>query len=118
MSAAPTITSIEPAVGPTSGGTQVSIAGSGLSSASDVLFGTAPGSIISVSDSLILAVTPAGGSLGNVDVRVDTPNGGITWPGGFDYQISVASIYPASGSAAGGTSVAITGSGMLQVYGA
>jgi hypothetical protein len=82
------------------------------------LFGTVPASgIVSTSDSLIVVVSPAGGTLGPVAISVVTPNGAVDWEGGFDYEISVNSIYPESGSLAGGLSVAITGAGLLQVYG-
>jgi hypothetical protein len=118
MSAAPTISSISPSTGPTSGGTQVSIAGSGLSATTDVQFGgnSTPG-ILSTSDTLVVAVSPAGGTLGNVTLSVVTPNGTVPWPNGFDYEVSVTRIFPVSGSANGGLSVAITGSGFMQVYG-
>ena len=56
---APDVTSIAPSTGPSSGGTQVSIAGSGLSSATKVLFNDTPAlDLPTVTDSLIIAVAP------------------------------------------------------------
>ncbi len=115
---APEITSITPSIGPASGGTQVSIAGSGLSSVTKVLFGTDPtAKILSITDSLIVAVSPGGSTLGLVDIEVDSPNGPAIWFRGFDFQLTIDSILPASGPVAGGTSVDIKGSGLLQIYG-
>ncbi|MGO9931209.1 MAG: IPT/TIG domain-containing protein [Steroidobacteraceae bacterium] len=117
----PMITSIAPSVGPAGGGTQVSIAGSGLSTATeadDVLFGDTPAAgILSVSDSLLVVVSPPAASLGGVAVSVVTPNGTVLWENAFAYQIVVNSILPASGPVTGGTTVTITGTGLLQVLG-
>ncbi|WP_348263907.1 IPT/TIG domain-containing protein [Telmatobacter sp. DSM 110680] len=113
---APDITSIAPSTGPSSGGTQVSIAGSGLSSVTKVLFGnTAALDLPSVSDSLILAVSPPSSTLGNTDITVQTPNGNAIWFDAFEYTINVTSIYPASGVVTGGQQVTIHGSGLTQV---
>jgi YVTN family beta-propeller protein len=57
--AIPVITSVNPAVGPTVGGTAVAISGSGFTGATAVTFGTsAAASFIVNSDSSITAVTP------------------------------------------------------------
>ena len=117
----PMISSITPSAGPAAGGTQVTIEGSGLSSATeadDIVFGTvSAASLVSVTDTELVVTTPPASSLGNVAVSVVTPNGMVLWENGFDYQISVNSIYPASGPVAGGTTLTITGSGLLQVFG-
>jgi hypothetical protein len=121
MSTIPTITSISPSAGPARGGTEVSIAGSGLSTATDpeeVLFGDVPAaSIVSVTDSLLTVLSPPAAALGTVAISLVLVNGAIFWENAFDYQVSVAGISPASGPVTGGTTVAITGSGLLSVFG-
>ncbi len=117
----PMITSISPSAGPSGGGTQVSIAGSGLSTVTDpgdVLFGEVPAAVIvSVTDTLLTVTSPPAAALGTVAVSVVTPNGAVIWENAFDYEVSVVGISPASGPVTGGTSVTITGSGMLSVFG-
>ena len=100
MSAGPTITSISPSSGTPSGGTKVSIAGSGLSTATDVQFGnvSAKSSLAITSDSLISVVTPGGGVISNVTLTVVTPQGNATWDEGFFYDASITAVSPASGS--------------------
>jgi hypothetical protein len=113
---APDITSIAPSLGPSSGGTQVSIAGSGLSSVTKVLFNDTPAlDLPSVSDSLIIAVAPPSSTLGSADITVETPNGNAIWFEAYEYTINVTSIYPASGVVTGGQQVTIHGSGLTQV---
>jgi IPT/TIG domain/Viral BACON domain len=70
----PTLTSISPTSGPATGGTTVTITGSGFTGASKVLFGrTAASSFTVDSDTQITVVSPAGS--GTVHVRVITPVG-------------------------------------------
>ncbi|MBV8457130.1 MAG: IPT/TIG domain-containing protein [Acetobacteraceae bacterium] len=115
---APQITAISPKTGPTSGGTQVSIAGSGLSSVMDVLFGDVSSpAILTTTDTLLVVLSPGGGTIGNVSVSVVSPNGAATSEHGFDYTVGIDSITPASGPVTGGTSVDIKGNGFLQIYG-
>ena len=109
----PFIKSISPTLGPVTGGTKVTITGTGFTGASKVLFGTVPARITSVSDIQITAVSPGGS--GTVDVRVTTPGGtsAITGADQFTYvfaQPKITSISPTSGSTTGGMSVTITGS--------
>ena len=71
----PTVSGISPALGPTAGGTSVTITGTGLTGATAVAFGsTTAASFKVVSDTEITAVSPAGIS-GPVDVEVTTPSG-------------------------------------------
>ena len=71
----PTVTSISPAVGDISGGTSVTIAGSGFIGATAVAFGsTSAGSFTVESDTSIIAVSPAG-TIGTVDVTVTSSLG-------------------------------------------
>ena len=73
--AAPTITGVSPGSGPPTGGTQVTITGTGLFSPSAVQFGgTAAASFTVRSSTEITAVSPPG-SAGTVSVTVTTPYG-------------------------------------------
>ncbi len=78
-SLAPTVTAISPQSGPTSGGTLVTITGTGFSTpaAAAVYFGANPATDVTVvSATTITAVSPAG--TGAVHVAVYTANGGST----------------------------------------
>jgi hypothetical protein len=82
--ATPTVTSIAPDVGPTSGGTAATVTGTGLTTTQSVTVGgaTAPFSVIS--DSELSIVTPPGAA-GAADVDVTTTGGSTTVAGGFTY---------------------------------
>jgi hypothetical protein len=70
----PTVEAIRPTGGPETGGTSVTITGSGFTGATAVDFGSVPASSFTVdSDTQINAVAPAGS--GTVDVTVTTPTG-------------------------------------------
>ncbi|WP_212742098.1 IPT/TIG domain-containing protein, partial [Sphingomonas sp. 3F27F9] len=72
--AAPTVTAISPSSGPASGGTSVTITGTGFTGATAVKFGAASATGITVvSATSITATAPAGS--GTVDVTVTTPGG-------------------------------------------
>ncbi|MGA2347972.1 MAG: IPT/TIG domain-containing protein, partial [Candidatus Sulfotelmatobacter sp.] len=67
MSTPPQISSALPISGSTSGGTQVNISGSGLSSATSVFFGVAPATEFEmISDTLIFAISPPASTAGEV----------------------------------------------------
>jgi hypothetical protein len=107
----PTVTSVEPAVGPAAGGTSVTITGTGFTGAVAAKFGSNFASIRVNSDTSITATSPAG--TGTVDVTVETP-GGISPTSEadrFTYGPTVTKVEPTIGPAAGGTSVTITGTG-------
>jgi hypothetical protein len=72
----PSISSLIPTFGPSSGGTPVTVFGAGFLQAKDVRFGGKPASITSVSDSEIRTVAPPGE--GDVTVTVRTPIGSST----------------------------------------
>ena len=108
----PVIASISPSSGPASGGTAVTISGTGLSQATGVSFGGAAGAITADSASQIIVTSPAG--TGTVDVTVTTA-GGTGAAGRFTYEVPppvIDAISPSSGSTTGGTTVTISGSGL------
>lgn len=55
----PVITAIDPASGPSSGGTTVTLIGSGFRPGAIVEFGGKPASVVSVTPTSIVCVTPA-----------------------------------------------------------
>jgi hypothetical protein len=73
---APVVTSVNPNAGPPSGGTSVTITGSGFTGATSVRFGGQPATnIVVVSDTSITAKTPAAQEQGQVAIAVTTPGG-------------------------------------------
>lgn len=112
------ITGIAPSTGPTSGGTVVTITGTGFWHSTSVAFGgTAATSVTYLSSNELQAVTPTHTS-GAVTVSVTSGrNQSATLAGGFTYSgsttgtIGVSSISPTQGPASGGTVVTVNGSG-------
>jgi hypothetical protein len=118
--AAPTLATISPPSGPTTGGTPVTITGADFAGTTAVQFGGVSGSGLSVSGNTISITTPLRGSAGAVDVVVLGPNGASTpthtvGVDSFSYTApatpAVSGISPVSGSTAGGDTVTVTGSG-------
>ena len=114
---APTVSSITPNTGNATGGTPVSLTGTGfLTGATVKLGGTAASSVVVVNSTLITATTAAhaAGAVSVVVTNTDGQSGTLT--NGYTYTNSapaVISIAPGSGSTSGGTSVTITGTGFL-----
>ena len=112
----PAVTSVSPTSGPTSGGTTVTVTGTGFTGTTKVLFGTVPAvSFTVVSDTKITAVSPAEpAALHNVFVT--TPNGTSPTVTADQFTFksappAVTSVSPTSGPTSGGTTVTITGTG-------
>ncbi|MEV0494149.1 IPT/TIG domain-containing protein [Streptomyces atratus] len=82
--AVPTVTAVAPAAGPTSGGTAVTITGTGLATTTEVTFGGTPAPFTVVSDTAVSAVAPPGAA-GLVDVVVSNDAGSATATGAFTY---------------------------------
>ena len=117
---APNVTAISPTSGATSGGTAVTITGTGfLSGATVKIGGTSATRVTVVSSTSITAMTPAHPS-GATSVVVSNSDGqSDTLTNAFTYATSnppptISKISPASGTTAGGTSVTITGAGFLS----
>ena len=115
--AAPTFSSITPSIGPTIGGTGVTITGTNLAGVTSVTFGgTAATGVTGVSDTTIAATTPFHAA-GLVNVVVTTPNGTVTGTNAYNYTTTAAptftSIAPATGPVAGGTAITITGTNFV-----
>jgi IPT/TIG domain-containing protein/fibronectin type III domain protein/thrombospondin type 3 repeat protein len=116
---APTVTSVSPSSGPTAGGTAVTLAGTNFVSGATVrIGGTAATGVTFVSATQLRATTPAG-SAGGQSVQVTNPDGqSATRASAFTYTAptpgpSLTSVSPASGPAAGGTAVTLTGTNFV-----
>jgi hypothetical protein len=122
----PTVTGISPNLGPVSGGTTITITGTGFTGATAVTFpqttvgGTSqtPATSFTVdSDTQITAVAPAapGGTAGFADVLVIIPAGSSVSPTGDEFIWEappvVQSFQPFTGSTVGGNRVTINGTG-------
>jgi hypothetical protein len=115
----PVVTGVSPATGPPSGGTLVTVTGTGFTGASTVYFGpdSNPGTGLSVEDDTQLTVVSPAGS-GAVDLRVVTA-GGVSVVGAEDRfgYVGVTGVSPAIGAPTGGDVVTITGSGFTGATG-
>ena len=114
VSAAPVVTSVTPAAGPTSGGTAITITGQYFTGATAVTIGGNPVTSFSVvSATSITAVVPAG-NVGPADVVVINPDGTGTKTGAFTYQAPAVVMSPAAGALPG----AVVGTAFSQTVSA
>lgn len=113
------ITSITPSSGPSSGGTPVTIRGTGFSADTGVLFGEMVATDIVVINEQLIAATTSKHEPGPVDVKLITGEGeAATLVEGFTFisdALAIDSIMPTSGSIDGGTPVTIVGGGFTAV---
>ncbi len=86
----PTITSVLPGVGPTSGGQVVTINGTFLSTTTAVTFGAAAATSFTVLSGTSITATVPAHAAGAVDVVVTTASGAVTAPGGYTFTDSAA----------------------------
>lgn len=110
--AQPSLTAVSPGQGPSSGGTTVILAGTGLTGATAVTFGSTPATSYTVySPTQITAVAPAGS--GSVAVTVTGP-GGISNSVIYTYVTSpvLGSLTPAQGPTDAGAGVTLAGGGL------
>jgi hypothetical protein len=110
----PAVAAVDPASGPLSGGTTVTVTGTGFRAGCAVDFGTVAATVQSVSPTAIVVRAPAGVAAGAVVVSVTNPDGQRgALAGAYTYVAppAPASIAPARGPAAGGTAVVVTGTG-------
>ena len=118
VGAPPSIASVSPTSGTTSGGTSVTISGSGFVSGATVTFGGTAATVTALTATSITVTTPAHAA-GAVSVVVTDPSGQIaTLANGFTYAAvvtpSISSISPTSGTRNGGTTVTISGSNFVS----
>jgi Protein kinase domain/IPT/TIG domain len=118
-STAPAVTGLSPASGSTGGGTLVTITGTHLDGPVSVDFGAKAGTITVDLNTKIMVKSPPG--KGTVEITVITPAGSGK-AGEFSYHSpkmkmaapAVGGVSPATGPAAGGTLVTITGKNLAD----
>jgi|GEM_PF-6656762 len=111
-----TITTVSPQYGPVGGGNIVTISGTNLLGATEVKFGSnASTNIVSITNTVITAVAPAGS--GTVAVSVKIGDTSVAKQDAYTYLTapSVTSITPNIGAIAGGTTVTITGTNLKAI---
>ncbi len=119
--AAPTVTGVNPSSGYVTGGTVVTITGTGFTGATAVSFASVAATSFTVnSDTQITATTPANSAPGTYSVQVTGPNGSSpnNTNARFTYVSlvpTITSVSPSSGPGAGGTGVIISGTGFTGV---
>ena len=111
----PVVNAISPAGGPATGGTSVTVTGTGFTGVTSVGFGgTAANPQTGATDTQLVVVSPGG--TGTVDITVTTPSGTSATSSAdqFTYAsaaLTVTGINPKTGPPTGGTSVTVTGTG-------
>ncbi|MEU0674680.1 IPT/TIG domain-containing protein [Streptomyces sp. NPDC006172] len=113
--AAPVVSSVSPNQGPASGGTTVTVTGTGFTGATAVRFGTKLATSFTVNSATqITAVAPSGS--GSVNVTVTTNQGTSAQQVPFTYAgaqaPALSGISPGQGLPAGGTTVTLTGTNL------
>ncbi len=113
---APSVTSLSLAGGATEGGTQVTILGTGFTPSSSVTFGDAVASVTYLSAEALAVVSPPGAGLVDVVVHNSGRDSATSDADQFFYGAppAVTGLSVDHGSASGGTSVTISGSGFTS----
>jgi hypothetical protein len=111
--AAPTVTGISPNSGPITGGTIITITGTGFTGATAAAFGGTPATSFTVnSDTSISAIAPASAA-GTVDVRVTAPSGTSATSAADQYTYIVVATPPTLAAAVGASSIPVGGTTSL-----
>jgi len=108
----PSLISVNPALGPVSGGTSVLVSGANFMSGATLVFGSVPATNVVVVDNGTITATTPTNPAGLVSVSVTNPDSqSATLPNGFTYDPppSLTSVSPGSGPAGGGTAVTVLG---------
>jgi Glycine-rich domain/Archaeal Type IV pilin, N-terminal/IPT/TIG domain len=113
--AAPTFISIDPASGPITGSTSVTINGANFIGVTGVTIGGIAPTPFTVDSNTKITATTHAHAAGAVDVIITTSNGTATGTGAYYYAPAptFGSIAPPAGTTDGGTSVAITGTNLI-----
>lgn len=118
-STAPTLLSLSPTSGTTTGGTTVTLSGTNLTGTTGVTFDGTSATINSTSATSVSCTTPAHGA-GTVDVVVTTPIASATLSSSYTYVIpapNLSSLDVSSGSINGGTVVTLSGTNFMGATG-
>jgi hypothetical protein len=110
---APSVSKLSLKSGPAAGGSSVTITGTEFVAVSGISFGSTPASEFTVNSATSITVTAPPASAGTVDVTVTNTAGpsSLTSKDHFKYIPVITGLSPNNGSASGGTSVTVTGSG-------
>ncbi|NOU48613.1 MAG: hypothetical protein HOO86_16350, partial [Bacteroidales bacterium] len=112
----PTVTSISPTSGSTTGGTSVTITGTNLTGATAVSFGGTAATGYTVNSATQITATSPAKSAGTVDITITTAGGTSATSASDQFTYiavpGISGISPTSGTTAGGTSVVITGTNL------
>src|SRR2546422_916835 len=115
LDSAPTVSAISPSSETSSGGTAVTVTGTGFAAGATVSLGGTAATNVTVVSSTSLTATTAAHAAGVVNVVVTNSDGQSgTLTGGYTYINSaptVSAISPSSGMSSGGTAVTVTGTG-------
>jgi len=117
----PAVAGLVPSSGPSAGGTEVTVEGSGLTGTTAVYFGTSKVTIgisVNAAGTQLTVRSPAGKSGTTVNVEVHTVGGGtsaLSSGARFTYGPVIFSLSRTTGPIAGGTRVSMTGSGFATV---
>jgi formylglycine-generating enzyme required for sulfatase activity len=108
----PIVAAVTPAVGPTAGGTTVTINGARLGHPTGVSFGGTAATIVASTGESVTVIAPARPA-GIVGVTVTTLGGSATIPSAFTYYAAprVNYVYPTAGPLQGGTVLTLSGAG-------
>ena len=113
---APTVTSVAPSGGPLSGGTSITITGTGFISGATIKIGTNPATGVNVTNSTtITAITPAGtGAQSVVVTNPDTQSSNTNITFAYAAAPTVTAITPSSGLNSGSLNISnLQGTGFL-----
>jgi hypothetical protein len=116
-SPAPTVSSVAPSSGPATGGTSVTVTGTGFLSGAAVKFsGTAATNVAVINDTTLVCTTPAlpPGSSTVTVTNVDGQSGALAHAFTFIGPPEVTTVAPTSGTSNGGTIVTLEGSGFRE----
>src|SRR5439155_1298585 len=112
---APAVSAISPSSGTSSGGTAVTVTGTGFAAGATVSLGGTAATNVTVVSSTSLTATTAAHAAGAVNVVVTNSDGQSgTLTGGYTYTNpapTLCALSPSSGTSSGGTAVTITGTG-------
>jgi hypothetical protein len=119
--ATPTVTGVSPNSGPLAGGNWVTVSGTHLAATSSVSIGDTKTGFNVINDESLTVYIPAGESSEAVDIRVSSIGGTSARTSADQYIYlapppppTVTGVSPSSGTALGGTTVTITGSGFTN----
>ncbi len=112
------ITSVEPASGPITGGTPLTIRGTGFTEDASLVVGFRLALNLSVLDeTTLVAVSPPGEEGGGANLTISSLAGVVTLKDAFTYTVRprIDGLIPAAGPLAGGNEVEIVGQGFAPI---